>query len=68
MTRKRFKKLVMAFSIRISENQGTKVSGEMLRKQRNAESWHYAQLIKEHGSYQAAWDWMKPARDTFGMN
>lgn len=68
MTRQRFKKLTMALSIRIAEHQGTKVDGEMLRKQRNAHASNYSQLIKEKGSYQAAWDWMKPVRDTFGMD
>ena len=65
MTRKRFKKLVMAFSIRINEKVGSHVTGDLLRKQRDND---FAKILKEHGSYQAAWDWMKPARDAFGMD
>ena len=67
MTRQRFKNLTMALSIRISEKHNYKVNGEMLRKQRNADAKHYEKLMKEFGSYQAMWDWMKPVRDTYGM-
>ena len=64
MTRKRFKKLGMAFSIKLNESIGTHVTGEMLRKQRDND---FTKLLQEFGSYQAIWDWMKPSRDAFGM-
>ena len=67
MTRKRFMKLTMALSIRISEKHGSKVDGKMLRTQRNSEASKYDDMLKEHGSYQAAWNWMKPVRDAYGM-
>lgn len=63
MTRKRYKKLVLALSIRICEKDGYKVTGEMLRKQKLP----CTQLLEEYGSYQAIWDWMKPVRDAYGM-
>lgn len=64
MTRKKFKKLGMAFSIRINKKMGWKVSGDVLRKQRDC---RYDDLLKKFGSYQNIWDWMKPARDAFDM-
>lgn len=65
MTRKRFQKLCMALSVRINEKHGGKVTGEMLRKQRDGMA--FDAIIKTHGSYKAAWDWMKPVRDAYGL-
>ena len=66
MTRKRFNKLCMALSIRISEKHGNKVNGKMLRLQKaNA---GYDKLLAEFGSYEAVWEWMKPVREAYGMD
>lgn len=65
MKRQRFEKLVRALSIRIAEKHGNKVTGEMLKKQRDL---GVRKCLEDHGSYQATWDWMKPVRDAYGMN
>ena len=65
MKRQRFEKLVRALSIRIAEKHGYKVTGEMLKKQKDL---GVRKCLEDHGSYQAAWDWMKPVRDAYGMD
>ena len=64
MKREKFRRLTRAFSVRLSEHYGSKLTGEMLKKQRDND---YKDMLKTHGSYQAAWDWMKPARDLVEM-
>lgn len=65
MTRRKFKKLALALSIRIAEKHGHHVTGKMLRAQRDNSP---AKILRDFGSYKAAWDWMKPVRDTYGMD
>lgn len=60
MTRKRFSKLVLALSCRIAEHNGGHITGEQIRKLKKGE---YTCMLTEFGSYQAAWNWMKPVAD-----
>lgn len=62
MTRKRYKKLVMALSIRIAHAHGSKATGDMLKKQRDSMC---RESLRDFGSYEAAWEWMKPVRDLY---
>ena len=64
MTRRRFEKLTRAMSEQIGKKVGFRVTGDMLRKQRELNAKSYRERF---GSYQAAWDSMKDIRDTFGF-
>ena len=63
MTKKRWRKLMVALACRIQEDNGKHIDGMTLRFYRDKD----ITTLKGISSYEEAWKYMKPARDCVGM-
>lgn len=63
MTKKRWRKMMVALAVRIAEDNGTHVTGKILNFYRDKD----ITTLKGINSYAEAWKYMKPARDCVGM-
>jgi hypothetical protein len=62
MTRKKFRKMMVALATKVYESQGLHISGDILEFYRDID----VRTMKAN-SYEEAWEMVKPLREAVGM-